>query len=976
MRILAGAGTGKTQTLTSRFVYLVRECGVPANQILALTFSRKAAEEMRSRVLTQLDGGYRDLSIMTFHSFCLRLIGDWRRSEGQQSIGIISDEERRWLAGQVVSTIPGSALLYYRGASATSKLATDLLTLADRAKEHLLGPEAIDRYAVAKKDETGRLHDLAIAFRAYQSRLITDTKRDYGDLAMEVVDALSQDPALRERTRARFQHLLVDEFQDTNRAQFELLRLLVPDGGHLCVVGDPNQAIYAFRGGHPEYITKFARHFPGAESFELTENYRSGQAILDTANRLITYNDEPDPFRLMSSDQAAPSMVTATEAASVDHEAELIARRILGLVRDPDHPRRYGQIAILVRSLKTSQEPIVRALAANGIPYRLGRDRVVGYDVVQDLLAALRLVIGPPGWADAARLAVARGAAAPALRSLELLLGPAERDASLIGAPTDLARLNPDARSALEIAAGIAANARGYREHALPELVYGAMEVSGHLRDGAPAETGRFLTGMLGQAVKLADDGATATDFLAQLMAGYDGDDDEAPDDPHGVQLLTVHAAKGLEWPVVFVAGLAEGLFPVPMRLDRDFDLDELANWDPAQDFSSQPESVRAAAYIKEERRLAYVALTRGKSEMHLMVPRAAGVKRLTPSTFVAEAGLGDPARMTPGALDDGPPATTADLARALRTRRQRALAASVDGPDAADHLAALMLAQWAANGVVDGTTLLRDRLIPEPYGDGAPLRFSFSRLSTYEQCPRQYLYQSVLGLERDVEFSSGTFGTAVHEALTTLNQGWRELGNPPDDASISAVIDKVWPEAGFDFAGQREQLRLRAHGMLRRYYAWERVRLPTRKPIAVEGLFRSPYGLHTVTGRIDLTLEDAEGAVEIVDFKTGNLSNIDKASESMQLYLYDHAWQQQHPNVTPRVSFYALRHPDDKGFRLGAEWIAKQNLGHQHTESTAATMRAKIDGLLAGMLGNDFTPRPSEQTCGMCRFRWLCPEG
>jgi RecB family exonuclease len=369
-----------------------------------------------------------------------------------------------------------------------------------------------------------------------------------------------------------------------------------------------------------------------------------------------------------------------------------------------------------------------------------------------------------------------------------------------------------------------------------------------------------------------------------------------------------------------------------------------------------------------------YVALTRGKDEVHLTVPRMLGAKRLEPSVFISEMGLGDPAASdTP---TDAPPASMAELATALRARRQRALAARIDAADAPEHLASLLLSQWAATGKVAGALPLRDRLIPEPFGSGKPLRFSFSRLSTYEACPRRFLYESVLGLESDEESASGAFGSAVHAALSTLNAGWRRSGEPPDDAAIDAVIAETWPESGFDFKAQREQLRMRARAMLRRYYAWERGQPLSRRPIEIESPIQAAYGAHTFTGRVDLMLEREDGEIEIVDFKTGSQSRIDKPAESMQLYLYDHAWRERVADRAPRVSFYALKHAEDKGFRAGERWDdAKQNRGHQHNESSAAAIREKIDGLLAGILADDFTPTPGE-ACGFCPCRWLCPEG
>ena len=970
MRVLAGAGTGKTHTLTSRFAYLVREHAIPAHQILALTFSRKAADEMRSRVLSHLEGGHQELSISTFHSFCLRLITQWRREIGLAAHRVIDDDQRRWYVTQVVHALPTHSLTFYPGSSSEFRLVQDVLTLSDRAKELLRGPDDIARFAMSIEDGAGRLHDLTIVFRAYQDRLKQEGVCDYGDLALDVVGRLRSDPKLLAQTRSQFQHMLVDEFQDTNLAQFELVKLLCPEGDHLCVVGDPNQSIYAFRGGKPEYMTKFETFYPLAKTFRLDQNYRSGSAILTAANQLIACNKDSDYLELKSVQLSFEASIQATEAATVDHEAELIARRIHLLISDPGNELRYGDIAILVRSLKTSQDPIVQALTANGIPYRLGRKASARYDIVQDLFAALRLAIGPPQWRDAARMAARNGASSPLLRTIERRLGERERAAALSGERIDHVPLYPSERATLTSVQRIVERAATLRTQPMPALVYGAMLLSGHLSDKTSPEIGEFLSDVLRQAESLNETGATAQDLLDQLLAEHGEGEDESPSGTGGVHLLTVHAAKGLEWKIVFVAGLANSLFPVPMRLDRDFDLAELTD-DGA---TGKSEEARAEAFIKEERRLAYVALTRGKSQVHLLIPRQMNSRPLVPSIFVAEAGLGEPVKET--LLPEGPPATIAELSRRLRTRRQRALAEPIDVENADSLLGALLLAHWAANDIVDGAAPIRDRLIPAPFGDGTPLRFSYSQLSTYETCPRQYLYGAVLKLQRDEEYVSAAFGSAIHAALNLLNQQWRENRKPPEDHEVERAVTDNWPEAGFDFSAQREQLRQRAVGMLARYYRFEHTRQPGRVPMAIEEPFTAAYGSHSFTGRIDLAVTDRLGEDEIIDFKTGRKANLEAAPESLQLYLYDHAWRSRREGSHPKVSFYALRQEADKGFQLGGDWEESQVSGVQHTDETALSIRARIDGLLAGILANDFTPRPSDAACNYCRFRWLCPEG
>ena len=221
---------------------------------------------------------------------------------------------------------------------------------------------------------------------------------------MRSSSAYGKDPVLLDETRTRFLHLLVDEFQDVNEVQFQLLRLLAPDeSDNLCIVGDPNQAIYAFRGGKSEYIRQFLDFYPNASTYQLRTNYRSGQAILDIANRLISQDATAEPFELTSADPARPATVEIATLASEEHEAEWIARKIRMLLRDETDALAFSDIAILLRSVANSSAPIQRALALNGIPYRIGRSLGAEYSIVQDLLAGLRIIISTAQWEDVAR---------------------------------------------------------------------------------------------------------------------------------------------------------------------------------------------------------------------------------------------------------------------------------------------------------------------------------------------------------------------------------------------------------------------------------------------------------------------------------------------------------------------------------------------------------------------------------------------
>jgi DNA helicase-2/ATP-dependent DNA helicase PcrA len=972
MRILAGAGTGKTQTLTARFLDLVERGDAAPHEILTLTFTTKAAEEMRGRIVPRLSGAGRELWIQTFHAFCLRVIKEWRRLEGDPLPVIVGDDQQRHLAAEAARTLAEETLLIHRGEGGRARLANDLVTLANRAKDHLLGPEAFAAHVARDAPESGRLRELAAGFTAYQQLLRARGFTDYGDLALEVVERLRRDQATRDALRRRFPYVLVDEFQDTNYAQFALIRQLAPARGELCVVGDPNQSIYAFRGGRPDYIERFADFYPGMQTFELTTNFRSGAPILETANRLIEHNPEASHFALVPADPTRPATVTVTEVGSAELEAELIARRILERVRRPDRACRFGEIAVLARSLRRSQETLTRAFEANGIPYRTARaEASVPAEVVQDVLAALRLAIGPTSWRDAVRLAVARGAEPAAVRSLEARCDADHLD---LLATTDTGELVGEGeRCALGVVHEVSKEAAAIDRASLPRLLYGAMLLAGHLRDDVAPPVALFLRQIARQAEELAATGADAATLLEHLTAGHGADEDAAPDDPHGVQLMTVHAAKGLEWRVVFLTGLAEGLFPLPMRLDRDFDIATIV--DRAGDERELTEATREAAYLQEERRLVYVALTRAQEEVHVTAPRAMDGAPLAPALFLAEMGNAVET-ISSWAEGEATPSTRAGIARHLRHRQRRALSAALDDPDATEQLASLLLAEWAASGSTLGAMPARLRGVPAPYDDSTSIRFSFSALDTYEKCHRQYLYQSVLGLEREEEATALVMGSAVHAALRRLNEQWRETGEPPGPVAVETALSVVWPEIGFDCLAQSRQLRQRAGSMLRRYYAWEAERADRRVPIEVERGFGHPFDRHTVTGRVDLVVRDPDGAAEIIDFKVSKPGSVTKPGESLQLYLYHHVWGIEHPGEWPRVSIYALRHEEDKGFATAPAWDAKQVKRIDHDELSLEPLRLRTMDLLAGIAGNDFRPMATPDQCARCRCRWLCPEG
>ncbi len=978
MRIMAGAGSGKTQTLMHRFAHLV-DSGIREDRILCVTYSRKAAGELERRIRATLGtSGHRSLCIRTFHSFSLRLIDDWNRHHSLPAPKVL-DEEQRWsLIREVIASIPESSFHAHAGELGREKLISALSSFSDQVRDLLMSPDEVDRYARDSESSPGRLHDLALAHRCYVEAQNEKGLFDYAAMGFAAIEQLHRDPELLDEVRGRFDAMLIDEFQDANHAQFELVRLLDPDGRRTCVVGDVNQAIYAFRGGRSRYMRDFAATFPGTRTYALRTNYRSGQLILDAANALIRHNGDDGLLELQSHNPPKPATVRATPAASPAAEAASIVRAIASMTRRPHSSVRYADIAILLRSTERSAAVIEQALAANGIPFRTSTKEAVNVEIVRDVLAALRLIAGPPCWPDAARLAARDHSVAGALRQIESIVADPEALNGLM-AGTDATQydLSVPQFQAVEVCRMLVARAERHRNEPLPELTYAALLLSGRLDERLDRQTARTLRSFVDQATTIADSGGGAAELVQHLTAGYGQIPWQHAATGEGVTILTVHSAKGLEWPVVFVAGMADGEFPLPLKLDRDFDPDALWQWKIAPGLPVS-ERERQERFLEEERRLAYVAMTRARSELHLTWPRASSSGgSLRPSQFIAEANLAIPGISVEPAQGLFP-VSTSDLPHVLRTWRNTALATTLDDPAFPRHLTGLMLEQSAALNGRAGATRLLERQLPKTYQDGIGLQLSFSQLNQYETCPRSYFYARTLALDEVEESHYFTFGSAVHAALNELNGQWRERRQVPGPATIASAVERNWPEKGFVFETQTRQLRQRAEAMLQRYYAWEASLETPRIPVLIEHNFRASWGEHSIRGRIDAVLQSADGAIEIVDYKTSarTSTSISKPAESLQLFIYDYAHRHAEPDAQPTVAYYALRHDADRGFITGPTWDERQIKRHTHSDESRSALHERIDQIITGITADAFDPAPSYAGCRGCAYRWVCPEG
>ena len=627
--VLAGAGTGKTRVITYRIAHLIDQ-GVPGNAILAVTFTNKAADQMKERVADLLRRAGRDpgdLWISTFHSFCARLLRREAPRLGFRRDFAIYDEEDQAAAVKLAFSEIGE--------TERTETVRALLERISFAKNHGITPEDL-----AAKAQDPRQQLRARVFAAYEEILHKAGALDFDDLLLRAVEVLRRFDDARKAWSGRFRYILVDEYQDTNRVQYELLQLLAGERQNVCVVGDEDQSIYSWRGADVGNILHFAEDFPGAQVIPLEQNYRSRQTILDAAAGVVRNNVNRLGKNLEGTRGSGTNLVFY-EARDAAGEADYVADQVQRLHLEDSSLH----IAVLYRTNFQSRA-FEEALRRHGARYRvLGGFSFYQRAEIKDALAYVRLAINPDDVVALLRVlnTPPRGIGKTTVESLRDL---ARQDASSIWAAIGKTIESGGSGRGVAPLKGFCDLIEGLRGEveALPpaEFLRLVLDRSGYLdmlgqRD-TPEELARAenLEELMIAVTEGAEHGDTLTDFLdrAALVSDADSFDERAP-----VTLLTLHSAKGLEFDHVFLAGLEEGVFPHNRSLGREDDLEE-------------------------ERRLCYVGMTRARESLTLtraVYRRMYGNERLEgsmPSRFLRE---------IPGELLD---TAAGSLADAGETRR------------------------------------------------------------------------------------------------------------------------------------------------------------------------------------------------------------------------------------------------------------------------------------------------------------------
>lgn len=855
--IIAGAGTGKTTVITERIKYLILSKRAKANEILALTFTEKAAREMEERVDISMPYGYTQMWIMTFHSFCDRILKREALHIGlDPRFKLMTEAESIQLLRKNLFKFD---LNYFRPLGNPTKFISGMLQHFSRLQDEDVSPQDYQKwikgqmssYAKAsadKKLELDKWSELSKAYRDYDELKVKNGFLDFGDLIVKTLKLFRDRPNILREYQKQFKYLLVDEFQDTNYAQNELTKLLAGKDKNITVVGDDDQSIYRFRGAAVSNIVQFRKYFPKTKVVVLTKNYRSTQEILDRSYDLTQFNN-PDRLevvekidkRLIASKHLAGEQIEFIHADRVENEADLITKEIKKLGTEEHY--KWSDFAILVRANNHS-EPIMRALGRHGIPYQfLGPGRLFKQSEIVDLISYLKVLYDFTDSVAFYRLLSIDHFGLSGRELAELGNYARKNNVSLFESAEKIG--GETIKKLLEI---IKKHLNLVKKETAGQLLYYYLQDTGLLQkllspDTAEAENrakniSKFFDKLKTYEVDHEDARVPAVvDWLDLSMELGESPlaTNEDWTEINAVNILTVHSAKGLEFPVVFLVNLVAQRFPTTERREQipipDALIKEVL---PVGDY-----------HMEEERRLFYVGMTRAKEKLFFTAADYYGEgkreKKLSP--FIYET-LGKRIENSVKGIADTKQLTFLDYEK-----------------------------------IEPELSAIRSTLLPKvDY-------LSYSQIETFRTCPLHYKLRYIYKVPIPPS-ASQSFGTAIH---ATLKNFFEEVGRgaKPSDKLLYDLLDRNWVKEGYKSKSHEKEFfekgKLYLAGFLKQGFD------PKNLPEVMEQPFTLPIGTGLkIGGKIDRVDLLSDGSIEVVDYKTGaTIPSQRDVDKNLQLSFY-----------------------------------------------------------------------------------------
>ncbi|MFH1896051.1 MAG: ATP-dependent DNA helicase [bacterium] len=923
--VVAGPGSGKTRVITERIKSLLKKGKARPEEILALTFTQKAAEEMLNRLGDSMPLGYTEPWVLTFHRFADRVLQESGLELGLSSSYKIISFPQQYLL--IKENLFDFNLTYFRPLGNPNKFIGASLKFFSRLQDEAITPPEFEAWVKKYEgEEKEKYQELAHAYSFYESLKLKENKLDFGDLILWCLRLFKERPAVLEKYRQQFKYILVDEFQDTNLAQFELVKLLCPSDYptiRIVVVGDDDQAIYRFRGASLSNILEFRKTYPKAETVVLSKNYRSGQKILDSAYKLIQGNN-PDRLEVkekinkeLQSQVDWPCQVEIAEYATEQEEALGVVGKILTTIEKSQKPVAsaqqlfYKDFAILARS-NSQLTPYVQALRHAGIPYQLiGNRGLFDQEEVRVLISLIQWLANSQD-----SVALFRLLTAPLFLKLDSaiiqeLVQSARREKKSLY-ETVLVSENPTVVNAAVL---LQTFRKDLEKKSPTRLLFEILAKLRYLESFTKEESiaNRLKIkniNLFFEKVKQYEQSADEpniyelADWLQVLKEAGDNPAQAEIEDVDTVNLLTIHSAKGLEFKYVFMPSLVAGRFPSINRSDPIAIPEALIK-----------EILPSGNYhLQEERRLFYVGLTRAKEGVFLSWARDyGGARERKPSGFLGELQKTQSSK--------------------LKTSQPFTQKVAVTVPQA------VSFAETVNKSYTTNMTYV-----------------SYSQLETFKQCPKKYQYRYVLGIPT-LPSHSLSFGQTMHRTLRDWHR--EDLFKDTSLKRLLELYEGHFKEnsEGYEHARHKQMRFEDGRVILERYYKEHGQKLG--EPLFLEKKFTLNIEGTKLIGSIDRVDKVGEEKYEIIDYKTGSDSKAKFVAKDDQLTIYALAARDVLGIMPHSLALYFL----ETGQKATTARTAKQ----------LDTAKDKVAQAIADIKTSDFPAKPS-LLCKYCDFRDLCP--
>lgn len=952
--IVAGAGTGKTTVITQRIAYLIEKSKVKPEEILAVTFTDKAAEEMEERVDKLLSYGYVDLWISTFHSFCERVLKEHALDIGLSTDFKLLDETAAWLL--VRRNLDKFNLDYYKPLGNPTRFLQTLISHFSRCKDQGIYPEDYLKYSdslktnltdLPEKQETERVKEVADAYHIYQRLLLENSVLDFGDLINYCLKLFQKRPFILKRYREQFKYILVDEFQDTNWAQYELVKTLAVPRNNLTVTADDDQGIYCWRGASYNNIIQFRKDFPKTKGISLIKNYRSYQNILDLSYKFIKANN---PNRLEYVSKLDKKLIAFKKGKGIiehlhfrdsDKETQGVVNKIIEILKS-DKEASFNDFAILART-NESANSFAKVLERANLPYQFLASRgLYAKPIILDIISYFKLLDN-----------YHEGSAVYRVLNLDFLEIPIEEIIKITQYCRQKTKSIYEALQELPLISGLSQKTvsqinfllgliKKHTELArlknVSEILVAFLEDSGYLKylvsekkesfGSAHGEQEIDLITQFYKKIKEFEESALdplLKNFMEQINleieSGEQGKLEFDPEQgPDMVRVMTIHSSKGLEFKYVFLVDLVDRKFPTIGRRDPIEIPQKLVK-------EIIPEG---DIHLQEERRLCYVAMTRAKKGLFFASAEDyGGVRKKKLSRFLIEMGF---------------------------VQRQFPEKSKVEFHSKENKL----------------TKKKFEQII-------LPKHFSFSQLAAFEKCPLQYKFAFILGVpvRGKAVFSFGkTIHNTLYEFVKMVNEenktsqgklfgSTKSSTKSPNTEynfeNLVKIYEQNWIDQWYEDKKQKQEYRKLGKKILKDFYG-QFVKNPPEilrinNQIALELPFKLKLGDYILKGVID-RIDKIDEGVKIIDYKTGKFKEKLSLQDKQQLLIYQIAAEELFGFKVAELDYYYLEEGKITSF-LGNDQEKKKQ-------------KEKILSEIERIKKSDFTPTPGWQ-CKFCDFKDIC---